>query len=242
MMHSKFFLPSLKIPRLLAFTIGILMTLTANGSTDEGIRAYNEGNYAAALKEFSAAAERDDPVGKHLLASLYYQGQGVNRDLKKAVQLFVEAAKENYLPSLANLALMYSTGDGVPIDMKLALEYGRKAAEAGDGQSQFNLAQAYRKGVDIPQDYVKAAYWYRKAAEAGSLSAQNEYGLLFAQGHGIALDYVQAFAWMDIPANAGNPQSIKNRTQLLQILTPTQQQQARTLAMEYAKKFGKNSH
>ena len=137
---------------------------------------------------------------------------------------------------------MYSNGDGVPKDMTLALAYAHRAAEAGDQQSQFNLAQAYRKGVAIPRNDTDAAYWYKKAAQSGSLSAQNEYGLLFAQGHGVDLDYVQAFAWIDMPANAGDPQAIKNRAQLLQILTPGQQQQARTLAMEYHNKFGINPH
>lgn len=223
--------------RSLALFLGAIVTLSAQASITDGIRAYNEGNHAAALKEFSTAAKGGDPAGKHLLASLYYQGHGVSRDLKKAVGLFTEAADANYLPSLANLALMYSIGDGVPKDMKKALQYALKAAETGDVQSQFNLAQAYRKGADLPQDYPKAAFWYRKAAEAGSLSAQNEYGLLFAQGHGVPLDYIQAFAWIDMPASAGNPQSIKNRAQLLQILTPAQQQEARKLAAEYANKY-----
>lgn len=91
----------------------------------------------------------------------------------------------------------------------------------------------------MPQSHEKAAHWYRKAAEAGSLAAQNEYGLLFAQGHGVPQDYVQAFAWIDMPANAGDPQAIKNRTQLLGILDAKGQAAARKLAAEYAAKYSK---
>lgn len=221
------------------FLLGLIVSLPSFASLNDGIAAYNSGNYSKALKEFNASAKAGDPAGKHLLASLYYQGHGVERDLKKAVALFSEAAKTNYPPSLANLALMYSIGDGVPKDSKLAFEYGLRAAESGDIQSQFNLAQSYRNGVGVERDYLKASYWYRKAAEAGSLQAQNEYGLLFAQGHGVALDYIQAFAWIDMPASAGEPQSIKNRDQLLSILTSEQQQQARKLAALYSKKYGR---
>jgi len=224
--------------RLLALALGIAMSLPVSAAINDGIAAYNSGNYAVAFKEFSAAANQGNAVGKHLLASLYYQGQGVERDLRKAVSLFKEAAAANYPPSLANLALMYSNGDGVPADQKVAFQYGHKAAEAGDVQSQFNLAQAYRKGSGVPQDYEKAASWYRKAAEAGMPQAQNEYGLLFAQGQGVPLDYVQAFAWIDMPASAGDPQSVKNRTQLLTILDTAQQNMARQLAAEYAKRYG----
>ena len=43
-------------------------------------------------------------------------------------------------------------------------------------------------------------------------------------------------------AEAGRAQSIKNRDQLLEILTPSQQQAARTLAAEYAAQYGVNPH
>jgi uncharacterized protein len=224
--------------RLFAITLSIAMSLPVSASINDGITAYNTGNYAVALKEFSTAANQGNAVGKHLLASLYYQGHGVERDLKKAVSLFKEAAAANYPPSLANLFLMYSNGDGVAVDQKVALQYGQRAAEAGDLQSQFNLAQAYRKGEGVPIDNLKAALWYKKAAEAGYPPAQNEYGLLFAQGHGVQLDYVQAFAWIDMPASAGDSQSVKNRAQLLKILDQSQLQRARKLAAEYAKRYG----
>jgi TPR repeat protein len=227
-----------KMRQLFALLLGGLVFTSSSASTTDGIAAYNTGNYAVAFREFSAAANSGSAEGKHLLASLYYQGHGVERDLKRAVALFTEAAAANYPPSLANLALMYSNGDGVPKDMNVAVQYGIKAAQTGDVQSQFNLAQAYRKGAGVVQDYSKAAYWYRKAAEAGSQSAQNEYGLLFAQGHGVPRDYVQAYAWIDMPASAGDPQSIKNKAQLLQILDASQQKQAVKLAAEYAVKYG----
>lgn len=227
--------------RTAIFLLGALMATAGHASVEVGIFAYNAGDHAAAFKEFSAAAESGDPAGIHLLASLYYQGHGVDKDLSKAVELFLKAADAGYPPSLANLALMYSSGDGVPQDMSKAIEFGRKAAEAGDLQSQFNLAQAYRKGAGVTQDLALAARWYKQAAEAGYAPAQNEYGLLFAQGQGVPLDYIQAYAWIDMPANAGNEWALKNRAQLLQILTPQQQEKARALAKEYAQQYGASS-
>ena len=218
------------------------MSLSAASLNEAGIDAYNDDNYAEAYKQFYASASMGDAAGKHFLASLYYQGQGVTQDLTKAVALFKEAAEAAYPPSLANLALMYASGDGVEQDVQQALVFGRQAAEAGDGQSQFNLAQAYRRGVDIAQDFEQAAYWYRTAAESGSLSAQNEYGLLYAQGQGVELDYVEAYAWIAMPAEAGDEQAIKNRDQLLEILTPAQLQEAKALAKEYASLYGSDPY
>jgi TPR repeat protein len=224
-----------------ALTLGAAMSLPAiaHAAVNDGIAAHGKGDYATAFKEFSAAANAGDAAGKHMLASLYYTGQGVGKDLKKAVALFTEAAQAGYTPSMANLGLMYSKGDGVPQDLQRALHYATLAAEKGDVQAQFNLGQSYRKGAGVPQSHEKAALWYRKAAEAGSLAAQNEYGLLFAQGHGVPQDYVQAFAWIDMPASAGEPQAIKNRAQLLSILDAKGQVAARKLAAEYAARYGK---
>ena len=67
--------------------------------------------------------------------------------------------------------------------------------------------------------------------------AQNEYGLLFAQGQGVPLDCVQAYAWIDMPASSGEPQALKNRAQLMQILDASALQRARKLAAEYASKY-----
>jgi uncharacterized protein len=121
-------------------------------SMDEGIAAYNAGRYDVAREHFETAAATGNPAGKHLLASLYYQGHGVPKDLPRAVALFTEAADAGFPPSLANLALMYSVGNGVPRDEQRARAYGIKAAKAGDLQSQFNLAQSYRKGAGVPRD------------------------------------------------------------------------------------------
>jgi len=133
--------------KIIIFTAVILgVTMSAFADLENGIKAYNEGNFDTARIEFSKAARKNDPKGKHLLASLYYQGHGVKKDLKKAVALFTEAAEGNYGPSQANLGLMYHNGDGVTPDMKKAIHYYEAAANKGDLQSTFNLGQIYRKG------------------------------------------------------------------------------------------------
>ena len=217
----------------------LLMSGNTPASTLLGIEAYNSGNYRAARGHFEAAAQAGSAEGMHLLGALYYQGHGVQKDLARAVELYLKAAALGYGPSLSNLAIMHSVGDGVPKDLKKAHELAVRAAETGDLQAQFNLAQSYRMGDEtVARDYQKAAHWYRKAAEAGMPKAQNEYGLLFAQGHGVPIDYVTAYAWIDMPARAGNPQSQKNKAQLEQILGPRELERAVKLAREYAAKYG----
>jgi TPR repeat protein len=145
--------------RLAAALAALAMTNPSLASVDEGIAAYNAGRHEAARQHFEQAAAAGSPAGKHLLASLYYQGHGVPKDLARAVALFTEAADAGFPPSMANLALMYSLGDGVPKNQEKALAYALRAAESGDVQSQFNLAQSYRRGAGVPRDDSKAALW-----------------------------------------------------------------------------------
>lgn len=213
------------------------IALNSFAGIDEGIAAYHQGKFEIAYKEFSAASKSGDATGQHLLASLYYQGQGVKQDIQKSVDLFKKAANQNYLPSIANLGVMYMEGTGVEQSYSEAFNYYKKAAELGDLQSIFNVGQFYRKGAGVEQNNEKAAHWYRLAAERGSLGAQNEYGLLFAQGQGVPLDYIQAYAWINMPAEAGDGQAIKNRAQLLQILNEQDELKAKKLAAEYKSKY-----
>ena len=201
---------------------------------DEGLKAYYAGNYAVALSSFEKMAVMRDPVGLHLLGSLYYQGLGVPRDLAKAAEFYTQAGEQDYPPSLANLALMYNEGDGVPKDVQKGLDYCVRAAQAGDPQSQFNLGQHFRR----EEDYEQAALCYRAAAEAGVVGAQNEYGLLCLQGHGVQADYIEAYAWISLSARAGNPSALKNFEQLKSALHPDDLEQAEDLAADYATRYG----
>ena len=80
--------------------------MSVHADLNDGIRAYYEKDYATARKEFEAAAKAGDLAGIHLMASLYYQGFGVEKNVKEAHRLYTEAAEKGYRASQANLGLM----------------------------------------------------------------------------------------------------------------------------------------
>ncbi|UDM06390.1 sel1 repeat family protein [Halomonas sp. NyZ770] len=191
----------------------------AMADINSGIEAYNEGNYSVALSEFENASQAGDAFGHHLLASLYYQGHGVEKNISKAVALFERAASEGYAPSHANLGLMYHSGDGVELNSEKALFHYSEAAKTGDFQSSFNLGQIFRKGWhDVAPSYEKAASYYRFGAGYGHVPSVNEYGLMFAQGQGVPNDFVESYAWMQYASERGDPSAVKNLDQLVEIL------------------------
>ena len=160
-----------------------------------GIQYYGQGDFAKAKIEFEKAIKNKDPMGTHYLASLYYQGYGVKKDLSKSVELFTESANLGVRESQANLGLMYQKGDGVEINMEKAIHYYEKAAKQGDLQSAFNLGQIYRKGTGVEIDMEISFFYYEYAAFRNHLPSMNELGLFYAQGIVVENDFIEAYAW-----------------------------------------------
>ena len=104
---------------------------------------------------------------------MYYHGEGVTQDNKKAVNLFEMAALAGDRESAANLAKMYEFGMAVELDLALAVKWYLKAAEMGDRFSQFSASVMYYKGEGVPRDRVEAAKWWTIAQMDGGRWAEN---------------------------------------------------------------------
>ena len=85
-----------------------------SGSTEAKVRLawildQSEDN-AGALRLYSEAAEAGDPAGQFGLAELYANGEGVKRDVRRAVKLFEAAAANGYPRAMMVLASAYREG------------------------------------------------------------------------------------------------------------------------------------
>lgn len=186
---------------------------------DLGIAAYEKGDYSTAFSYFSKASQADDGEGHLLLAVLYFQGHGVEKNAQKAAELFEQAARYGIVAAHTNLGLMYHTGEDIEANAAKALHHYHEAAMAGDHQSSFNLGQIFRKGWgDISPMPDKAFFYYRLGAEYGHLWSINEYALMFAQGLGAPTSYIEAYAWLKYSADNNDPSAQKNLDQLIEIL------------------------
>jgi TPR repeat protein len=61
---------------------------TPGSALDEGLRAYSQRNFAAAIRHWGPAAQRGDPAAQYNLGRLYARGEGVARDLPEAYKWF----------------------------------------------------------------------------------------------------------------------------------------------------------
>ena len=144
------------------FTLGL--TAPAWAGFDEGMAAYDRGDYATALREWYPLAEQGDAEAQFNLGLMYRKGLGVPRHYAEAMKWYRKAAEQGDAQAQYNLGFMYDIGLGVPEDYAEAVKWFRKAAEQGNAKAQTYLGFMYHEGQGVTQDYVQAHMWYNLAA------------------------------------------------------------------------------
>ena len=130
------------------------LALSASKNWQEGERALEKGDYAAALKEFLPLAKKGNSIAQFNLGFMYHEGKGVPRDAKEAVKWYRLAADQGDPAAQFSLGVIYASGDGVPRDYKEAARWYRLAANQGTPGAQLNLGFMYGRGNGVAQNYV----------------------------------------------------------------------------------------
>ena len=156
--------------------IGVLSLLLAAlcfaGDLEDGVRLYDQRIYAKAITAFQNAAVVGNAEAQRRLGFMYYHGEGVVQDNKRAVILFEMSGNAGDILSASNLGMMYEHGMGVGQDDARAASWYQKAAELGDPRSQFTTSVMYYKGQGIPQNRIEAAKWWTLAMMKGGRFAE----------------------------------------------------------------------
>lgn len=202
---------------------------------DEGVAAYDAGDFEAAYRIWDELARQDDLAAMRNVAQLLRQGKGVAKDSKRAFELYMEAAEKGLVTAMANLGDMYLAGDGVERNPQAAAAWYARAAAAGLSLAQWKLAAMYDSGDGIPADKARARGLLERAARNGYAPAQarlREMGLeLNAQGEVVATEAPAAPAGDTATASApAGPAMPKGRPGILDDLFSSPQPAAPTPA------------
>lgn len=209
-----------------ALAVLILSSTTALSGFDDGVSDYRSGNYSAAFKEWSDAAEQGDVDAQYNLGCLYLRGEGVAKNRTMADEWLQRAADQGDVDAATSLLFskpMTEEGRKKFFAMKMKsttkfrltfvaqLSDGRLhrrpcSTDASDGAAiEFNLGQMYETGTPgFPQDDRQAAEWYRRAAERNYPDAQTRLGFMYARGHGVEKDEIKAVRLFRQAAEQGN--------------------------------------
>ncbi|MCK5237299.1 MAG: ankyrin repeat domain-containing protein, partial [Deltaproteobacteria bacterium] len=90
------------IALIMVLFIGLSLPEHGYAGIDEGIKAYENGDYKTALKEFRKAAKAGDAGAQFYLGRMYYNGEGVSQDYEEAVKWFSKSAEQGYVGSISN--------------------------------------------------------------------------------------------------------------------------------------------
>ena len=98
----------------------------------EGVAAYQAGDYATALPIFEELGEMNAPNVMFACGQMYYNGQGTDVDKARALWWMERAAEVGGDPEIMFFCgQMYDDGDGVPVDKARALQWYERSARDG---------------------------------------------------------------------------------------------------------------
>lgn len=152
----------MKTNKVLIFLL--LFPAIINADFKDGGNAYINGDFEAAANEFIPLAKRGDHRAMYALGSMYVAGQGVEKDLKKAFDLFKEAAQNGRADAMHKLGIMYEEGVGTKQNIKKAIRYYQKSAKLGYPLGQYQFGLMYMNGKGVKSNPVNAYSWMVVAA------------------------------------------------------------------------------
>lgn len=107
----------------------------ASDRFEQGLSAYQRGQYTQAFEMIRASAEQGKTTAQHLLGAMYRRGIGVEADQQEGFYWCKRAAEEGLLEAQFQLGLMYLEGEGVASDEAKAIEWLWAAADRGYPQA-----------------------------------------------------------------------------------------------------------
>ena len=111
---------------------------------------------------------KENPLSARILGSLYYNGTGVKKDIRKAFQYYLQAAEANEPMAMNNVGYSYLNGIVVDKNTQKGIWWTERAAACGNTVAMCTLASLYKKGDVVEENSRKAQSFYVRAANAGN--------------------------------------------------------------------------
>lgn len=184
---------------------------------------YEHGLYLAekkkleeACKYWQKAAQYSFAPAEYALANCYAEGDGVSKDLAKAIELYRLAsehgndeAKEKWL-SFGSVQLDLGRQAFAKEDFKAAMEHFKKARDLGDAEAFYFIAQCFELGKGTEMDVEKAIALYAEGAKQNDAKSKEKWlsfaSVQFALGEQAFAQkqYQEAIACFELAAQKGD--------------------------------------
>lgn len=191
---------------------------------DDGIAAFQRGEFSAARALLEPLAQNGDPVAQYYLGDLIVRF-AIDRQKPEGLLWLRQSADAGVPDAMNQLATILAEGKVVSQDQRKANELFMQAASLGYLPAYNNLGLRSYRGVGRPPDPVDASEWFRLAADQGFAEAQFNLAVMYAGGEGVKFDLVEAYMWMSLAMRQGHPQATQQRPAILKAMTPPQIQE-----------------
>lgn len=151
---------------------------------------------ARGLEYLHNAAEAGSTKAQSVLAVMYLDGQGVDKDEKRAMELFQQVADAGDTSGKVGLALCHILGMGTEVNEALGLKLMQEAASEGDSDAALHLASFYMEGTHgMPKDDEACFRNLKQAAEGNNERAYGQLAACYQYGIGTHTNEKQAQYW-----------------------------------------------
>lgn len=162
------------------------------------------GNLERAVAWITKAADGGNAAAQYALGKIYRDGEYVQRDIAKAVELFILSAEQKNEYAAYQLGRLYLAGADIPKDVTTAMKWLLFSSELRNQYAQYALGKLYLLGEDVPQDIEKAVELFTQAANQKNENAQYQLGKLYLVGEHLPKDVNTAVRWLAESAGQNN--------------------------------------
>ena len=155
------------------------------------------------VKLFTEAANGGIAVAKYKLGKMLLNGDGMEKDIQKAVEWLKQAAMEENEFAEYALSRLYLKGEEVEKDTIAAEEYLLKAANRGNKYAAYLLGKEYLSGENFGKDAMKAVEYLELAAEKDFEPAEYILGKEYLRGENFPKDVQKAIDYLKRAAEKG---------------------------------------
>ncbi len=179
---------------------------------EEGQKAFDAGDYQAALTDWQQGAEANDAKSQYSLGYLAQFGlAGGGADLNRAKSWYEKAAENNSPDAFYALGLMYETGQAGAKDLTRAFELYHQAAAAGpQADAEYAIGRMLLRGRGVARNATESVAWLKKAAQHGNPAGQYMLAEAYEAGWGVKINEGEAYYWYR-RADQGDPVELEEQ-------------------------------
>lgn len=190
-----------------------------------GAHSANQGDVKAAVDHYGRAAQKGHARAQFNLALCFEQGNGVEKDVEKAIEWYIKAIQNGYpisklqeitslkalqthglVGALFALGQCHEFGYGTDKDIEQAKECYRNAAQKGFKQARLYLAALLLKSASV-EEQQEGFECFLELANEGDAEAQYRVAMCYLHAQGTGLSEYNAAEWLKLAARKDHIQA-----------------------------------